>query len=321
MGKSSSRAVRMPVLSEVCNAPVFSVEFSAATAEISRANGQTTFCLPLPWLEGDLTEILFRDAQPAGEAHGFLLYQSGGLTIGCAVQPVDGNPATAARELYRRLLRASAGQSLYRIWNYVPEINARLEGIENYRAFCAGRSHAFEEAYGANFKQLLPAASAVGCTGRHLAVIFVAGHATPRYVENPEQVAAYLYPPEHGVRSPSFSRATVTTDAGRPLVFISGTAAIKGHTTVGIGSLAEQLECTLDNLQILSRGVGFGESFAADREVSRHFKIYLRHAADLPAVRAKVERDLVQPGDQVIYVQADICRAELLVEIEATLMG
>jgi len=41
--------------------------------------------------------------------------------------------------------------------------------------------------------------------------------------------------------------------------------------------------------------------------------VYLRHAGDLPAVRALVEAR----AGQAIYLHADICRAELLVEIEA----
>jgi len=307
--------------SEVLNAPAFGAEFAAMDAEIFQGAEQTRLRLPLPWLHGDTTEFLFPQAQPAGNSHGFLLHQAGELLLGCAVQNMDPNPVETARDLYRRLLGASAGRSLYRIWNYVPAINAHPNGMENYRAFCAGRAQAFETVHGTRFTGVLPAASAVGCAGHKLGVVFVAGPAAPRYLENPEQIAAYHYPPEHGIRSPSFSRATVATQAGRPLVFVSGTAAIKGHATVAPGALAAQIDCTLDNLRIISRAAGLGESLGAGTGLARHFKIYLRHAADLGAVRARVERELLRPEDRVIYLRADICRAELLVEIEVTLIG
>jgi chorismate lyase / 3-hydroxybenzoate synthase len=299
----------------------FEVEFGREAAEIVRVEGRTVLRLPLPWLGGDPTESLFQDARPAGEAHGFHLHEAGDLLVGCAVRPVGGAPERAARELYRGLLAACAGRPLCRIWNYVPAINEQPGGLENYRAFCAGRSLAFEAAHGTGFRRTLPAASAVGCGGDSLAAVFVACRTAPRHVENPEQVAAYEYPPEHGVRPPSFSRATITSHAGRPLVFVSGTAAIKGHATVAPHSLVEQLECTFDNLRIIGRAAGLGETLGAGPWSSRHFKAYVRHAGDLPAVRARLERDLVRPEDRVIYLRADMCRAALDVEIEATLLG
>jgi hypothetical protein len=168
---------------------------------------------------------------------------------------------------------------------------------------------------------VLPAASGVGTTDGCLSLVFVAGMASPRHIENPEQVPAYRYPPEHGSRPPSFSRATVVPLPDRALAFISGTAAIKGHHSVAPGDLAAQLECTLDNLRLISLAAGFDENLGADRKLRRHFKVYVRHAADLKAVQARLESTLLKPADHVIYLQADICRAELLVEVEVTLVS
>ncbi|MBU2825796.1 hypothetical protein HF283_17100, partial [Acidithiobacillus ferrooxidans] len=47
------------------------------------------------------------------------------------------------------------------------------------------------------------------------------------------------------------------------------------------------------------------------------YKVYLRQFTDLPIVRAELDR-LVTPKAPIFYLQADICRADLLVEIEAT---
>ena len=101
--------------------------------------------------------------------------------------------------------------------------------------------------------------------------------------------------------------------------FISGTSAIKGHETVAPGALEAQLECTLDNLRLMSRKSGLGDDLGAGRTLSRRFKVYLRHAVDLAAVRARLERSLFRQQDVVTYLQAEICRAALSIEIEATL--
>ena len=85
--------------------------------------------------------------------------------------------------------------------------------------------------------------------------------------------------------------------------------------------MGAQIDCTLDNLRLISRAAEAGDELGADRGWTRHFKIYLRTAAELPAVRVHLERELLQPADHVVYLRADICRAELKIEIEATLFG
>jgi hypothetical protein len=296
-------------------------QFGCPSAEVIHAPGRTVFRLPLPWLDGGTTESLFPGARCAGEAHGFSLRVADDLLLGCSVLPLNEALPEAARGIYRRIFAACEGWTLYRIWNYIPEINAEPSGQENYRAFCVGRAQAFEAVHGERFREVLPAASGVGCDGNALAVLFIAGRAAPRHVENPNQVSAYNYPPQHGERSPSFARATVAAHAGRPLVFISGTAAIKGHETVAPHSLSGQIDCTLDNLRIIGRAAGVGELFGAGSGAARHFKVYLRDAADLASVRSRLERELFRPEDRVIYLRADICRAALKLEIEATLVG
>lgn len=271
-----------------------------------------------PWLAGSRSEELFAHATPVPGPPGVALYRSGSLLLGHVREPFVPAELTARSEsLYRRLLAAACGRRLYRIWNYVPQINAEHAGLEHYRAFCAGRSQAFEAEFGGGFQRQLPAASAVGCEGGAIDVIFVAGEAAPSHVENPEQIPAYLYPREHGPRSPSFARATLAIDGTSTWTFISGTAAIKGHQTVAAGDLTAQLECTLDNLRLISRAAGLGGDLAASR---RHFKVYLRHPRDLATAQAHLARDLLRSTDEVTYLHAAICRAALAVEIEATLV-
>lgn len=301
---------------------LFESEFdSGAAAHALRANGPF-LRLAVPWLGGMRTERLFPDAREIGAKRGFRLWEADGLLLGAAVRPAGSFLRESARDVYQRLFEATAGAPLYRIWNYVPAINATTAGLENYRAFCQGRSEAFEAVYGSGCKQAMPSASAVGCGGDELALVFVAGRSAPRHIENPEQVPAYEYPAEHGPRPPSFSRATLgVTGSGRQLLFVSGTAAIKGHATIAPQRTLAQLDCTLDNLRLVSASARLGNTLGADGAFERHFKVYVRKAVDYRAVRDRLEAEFLRVDDRVVYLNADICRADLSVEIEATLIA
>ncbi|MCX6950836.1 MAG: hypothetical protein NTV51_01420 [Verrucomicrobia bacterium] len=276
----------------------------------------------VPVLAGEMTDNLFATAQSAGRIGGLSLFNTGAWVLGAVSRSPTTGIESCAQRIYTDILRATRGLCLARIWNYVPAINeSDGSGLENYRAFCRGRSRAFEECHGRGFEAGVPAASAVGCQSPSLTVAFAACRAAPRHVENPRQVPAYRYPPEHGPRAPSFARATVVADGEETTVFISGTAAILGHATVAADDIGAQLGCTLENLREISLACGLGPGLDRGGRSSRHFKVYLRQAADYPQVAATLAGRLFAPGDRVSYLHADICRRPLLVEIEATLFG
>ena len=284
------------------------------------AGDRPALCPGLPVLAGEAGERLPAGLAAQGLRKGFTLFCSGPWLAGFATAAPGGDLGEAAGDLYRRLLSVVDGRHLYRIWNTVPRINALTGGTSNYQHFCRGRSLAFEEHFGGAFGRILPAASAVGSEAGTLSVSFLAGRAAPRHFENPRQVPAFEYPPEYGARPPSFSRATVAPAASGRRVFISGTAAIRGHASVCDGDLDGQLRCLLENLALVGEATGAGADLGASRGWRRLFNVYLREAASLRQVRAGLDRDLVRPGDDVCFLRADICRPELLVEIEATLV-
>jgi chorismate lyase / 3-hydroxybenzoate synthase len=276
----------------------------------------------LPVLAGEPVEDLFGSASPAGRMGAFTLFRTERWLLGAATVSLSGGLEEASYRLYCDIFHASLGRHLVRIWNYVPAINEPgPAGLENYRVFCRGRSFAFEQQYGSGFKAILPSASAVGSQPAALTVVFAASTVQPRHVENPLQIPAYDYPGEYGPRPPSFSRATLVPGLGRATVFISGTAAIRGHTAVAPHNTREQLECTLENLREISSACGLGPDLDRRGGSTRHFKVYLRRAADLPLTVATLDERLLASTDRVSYLQADMCRAALLVEIEASLFG
>jgi len=228
----------------------------------------------------------------------------------------------AAHRAYTDLFVVLAAQrcpNLLRLWNYLADINLEAGGSERYRQFNAGRQQAFVEARRSAFEGA-PAACALGMRDGALRVYFLAGRRPPLAIENPRQVSAYRYPDRYGPRSPTFSRAALADiGGGRQALFISGTASIVGHATVHAGDVRRQTEESLRNIaavrQVAAERAGveilLGELICT---------VYLRRAADLAVVREVFESAVGADSPaarECIYLQADICRAELLVEIEA----
>lgn len=231
----------------------------------------------------------------------------GDLLFGSLSLEGDAPIEELSHDVYAKLIaevRAAGFPYFIRMWNYVGGINAFDNGRERYQLFCAGRHDAFIEA-GYHHDVDLPAASAVGMRGRGLVTYYLASREPGVQVENPRQVAAYQYPEQYGPKSPSFSRATVWRD----LVFVSGTSSVVGHETVHRGDLDAQLEETLRNIDVvLARAVDGGSL----RDVVAA-KTYIRHGADYERVAEKLEGVFAAN----LFVEADICRTDLLLEIEA----
>ena len=213
-----------------------------------------------------------------------------------------------------------------RFWNYLPDItldtrvaeaestNDKGRAIERYRSFNAGRQDAFI-AHRRSIVDGAPAACALG-TMRGPATIYVlAAKSPPTAIENPRQVSAYRYPAQYGKRSPTFSRAALVQFGKAQTLFISGTASIVGHETVHRGDLAAQTEETLNNIDALFDEVARITGSRPEPDTLR-LKVYIRHAMHLDAARAIIARRL---GSDVhaVYLRADVCRGDLLIEIEA----
>jgi chorismate lyase / 3-hydroxybenzoate synthase len=264
----------------------------------------------MPWLAGPQEEVIAAGEIVREETDFCLMRHAGGLA-GVALAPAGMDPYAAARQLYRQVLSGLEGQQLYRVWNYVPHINAEAGGLENYRAFNAGRHKAFIAAYGPDFAGHLPAASALGTGGDRLAVCFLAGPGPAQHFENPEQVPAFRYPAEYGPTPPSFARGTVVSQGEGGSWFLSGTASIKGHATCG-SDFAGQAQLTFDNVRLMFQRMDLPAS------ASGPWKIFLRHRHDLPAAQAALAAEFPDAAPHAMFLEADICRASLLLEVEAT---
>ncbi len=224
------------------------------------------------------------------------------------------------RDCYAEILPfldAQAYPHLLRMWNYFPAINAALGDLDRYQCFCRGRFEALEDYYAGQFDQRLPAASAVGSHDGDLVIYFLAAKAPGKHCENPRQMSAYHYPPQYGPRSPSFARATLKHLDNSAYLYISGTASIVGHESVHLDDPRAQLEETLENIRALIERVEHDDAVAfRGLDSLTHLKVYIRHPEHLRLIQPHLDA-LFGPRVARLYLTADICRPELLMEIEA----
>jgi enamine deaminase RidA (YjgF/YER057c/UK114 family) len=135
-------------------------------------------------------------------------------------------------------------------------------------------------------------------------------------IENPRQTSAYHYPPKFGRHSPIFSRACVWGESGSGKLFVSGTASIVGHETIHSGDVIAQTRETMINISALLDEANRVVGAARYSLQGLKLKVYVRRPSDLAAIEATLA-ELLRPAAGIVYLQADVCREDLLVEIEA----
>ena len=243
----------------------------------------------------------------------------------------------AVGDAYRAVaesLRAS-GHHPVRFWNFVPGIHADMgAGIDRYMVFNAGRYAAFEEWFGqaALFTRTVPTASAVGIGSGSLAIHALGGRDAGLPVENPRQVPAYRYSARYGPIPPCFARGTIVRGlpsgpgerADGPMLLVGGTASIVGENSLHERDARQQALETFENLAELVAAARrqIGGLDAAGHEAPRaafdaftELRVYVVRDVDAPLLREMVTERFGRTA-RIEFAQADLCRRELLVEIE-----
>ncbi|MEK7779098.1 MAG: hypothetical protein AAB293_03415 [Pseudomonadota bacterium] len=232
----------------------------------------------------------------------------------------------ASQRAYRAILQLCLtlqAPYLLRIWNYVPHINEPEGMIERYRLFNIGRKRAYDN-YSQIIKDEYPAACALGAFDNTFRIVFLASTRKPYYIENPRQMNSSFYPEQYGIVPPLFSRATLLPQVTGAALFISGTASIVGHESRHKNNIQAQAYETLKNLNTILTQANMimkenrAEFTDAQCSLSLNelfWRVYIRLPEHLEIVRSVMQRAGIT---QAVYVQADICRTELLLEIEAS---
>lgn len=225
-----------------------------------------------------------------------------------------GGPSGAAESAYRQLhqlLDGSQERNVLRVWNYLADINQGEGDAERYKHFCEGRARGM----GTFFIDGFPAATAIGhhAAVPRLQVYLLACDQPGQRIENPRQVSAWQYPRQYGRTAPTFARAMALP--GEDALAISGTAAVVGHASAHHEDLDAQLEETLTNLEALLASAGMPAGF----DTQSPLKVYVRHPRDASRVGEFLAARL--PAVPTLLLHGDICRSELLVEIDGWRYG
>ncbi|HBL75621.1 MAG: hypothetical protein A2W90_05060 [Bacteroidetes bacterium GWF2_42_66] len=231
-------------------------------------------------------------------------------------------------EIFEKIGAVLSSESMHiheivRQWNYIGNITQVQNGIQNYQAFNDARARFYEKTDWKNCGY--PAATGIGAdvSGISVSLIAISGlRSIP--VDNPLQIAAHSYSQSLLVggdkRTPKFERARLIKNGFGSNCFVSGTAAIRGEESMKVLNAGLQTRQTIENINYLLSAENlkrYGLNNGARLEMTG-LRIYVKKMEYLDSVKSEIEK--TWPGLPAIYLQADICREELLVEIEGTAM-
>lgn len=222
-------------------------------------------------------------------------------------------------------------RDVVRLWLYQGGITDEEGGVERYREMNRGRTDFFAGIeFSANplmcraeGRDIYPASTGIG-TDEHGLVVTALAVQTERKdvktlsLENPRQTSACDYPKEYSIKSPKFSRATAIRIGDHLTTWVSGTASIVDSETMFVGDVAKQTEQTLDNIEMLIgrenfARLGWPDAGATLDDLAK-IRVYVKHPEDYEKCREVCERRL--GNVPAIYARAEVCRPDLLVEIE-----
>ncbi|MDO5981128.1 hypothetical protein [Flavivirga spongiicola] len=210
--------------------------------------------------------------------------------------------------------------SIVRQWNYIPDITRFEKDFQHYQQFNDARTLFYE---GVNWKKGFPAATGIGTRYAPLLIDVIAmkGHLGEFPLMNSKQVNAHIYSNDVLLgagdsvlkqrSTPKFERAKLIEEKQSVSVFVSGTAAIVGEESLALNNASEQTNITIDNIKnLISK-----EALSFCEPKLEFIRVYVKNPPDYGAVKRVCESRLSDVP--AVYVEADICREELLVEIEA----
>jgi organic radical activating enzyme len=218
------------------------------------------------------------------------------------------------------LLQEYPNLTVIRFWNYVPDILTTLEdGGTLYHLFNAGRFEAFTAFYGDALERMqVPAASAIGSQDNNLTIKFLAVANPIAMIENKDQIPAYRYSKVYGQIPPFFSRGAIYSNQGQRLLISSGTASVIGESSVHLDDIHEQLYQSFMNLRVLGSQPNlkkYNIHYGFTLEDMTTLTVYYKRENDRLYLEKWVPK-FISKTCHVLYHQADICRSELLVELE-----
>ena len=216
-----------------------------------------------------------------------------------------------------------------RQWNYIPgivEVQKAQNGktLQHYQVFNEIRQRYYTPV---RFLDGYPAATGISSKTGNFTIDFFAIQSSPFIrkisLSNPKQQNAYEYaqyqligdPMGGGSKKPPLFERAKILEAGNDIIgFISGTASIVGQETIGNGDVRIQTEVAIDNIFRLVGPENTKDKTGGKTLKFTYLRVYIKNKADFQTVISVCESRFHDVS--VSYIQADICRKDLLVEIE-----
>lgn len=222
--------------------------------------------------------------------------------------------------------------NVVRQWNYVGNILEINEGYQNYQVFNEVRSDYYRK-----YRTLknFPSATGVGMKygGAILDFFALKPDESTRILplNNPLQANAYEYnqevlkglfdPNKKAKNPPEFERALIIEYNLYSSLYVSGTASIIGQDTVGVGNIKKQAIITIENIKTLTDPERISLITGKNANYSARFlllRVYIKKQDYFRTVKEMTEKYF--PGVPVVYIEADICRDDLLTETEGEMI-
>ncbi len=234
--------------------------------------------------------------------------------------PSDGDIGDQSAKVFGRIRyilgsEAFAVSDIVRQWNYIDHITSVNGGIQNYQLFNDARSDFYAAA---DWSNGYPAATGIGCDAGGVMVMVYAvkgskGADCP--IDNPLQIPAHKYSGKVLASGKEVVRTTPKFERGRLLgdvVFVSGTAAIKGENSDFSDDARVQANEAIDVVEHLVEPSNISQDCSGFR--FDLMRVYVRRPKDMKTVQdvftAHFRNILIH------FLGADICRPELLLELE-----
>jgi enamine deaminase RidA (YjgF/YER057c/UK114 family) len=257
------------------------------------------------------------------------------LGLGSVLFPSDTRSAAVKAFTDMKAILDAEGMSfnhIVRQWNYIGNILEINNELQNYQVFNEVRSEFYKQ-----YRTIhgFPSATGIGMKLGGVLIDFCAVMTNEavlvKPIDNPSQVNAYEYgqqvlkgTTEQGKsvkHPPQFERALLLSGKSNSTLFISGTASIIGQDTIGIDDVEEQTRVTFENISKLTDQNRIGQLSGNPERIEERLillRVYIRFQKDFGKVKRICQEYF--PGAPSIFVESDICRDNLLVEIEAEFM-
>ncbi len=215
-------------------------------------------------------------------------------------------------------------ESIIRQWNYIPKIVDFDGDFQHYQQFNDSRSLFYQKSRWANG---YPAATGIGTEFGPLVIDVIAmqGHDDEFAIKNPRQIDAHVYSEQvllgeddlylKQKSTPKFERAKLIVDQDTSVVFVSGTAAIIGEESLSINDAAKQTILTFENIESLVDHENLNGYKMFEASKIDAMRVYIKNEENFKTIKNICEERY--PSIPFIYLLSDVCRDELLVEIEA----